>query len=116
MELSDLEIKILKLLSKQKSPVGLAFISKKCGECKNSLNSLYNKNYITSSLIDDPEQLGFPSFEDTTITNDGLEYLTNLKLDNQHKTSLLNKREFWEIIFGIFIAVAAFIITKCLGF
>lgn len=116
MELSDLEIKILKLLSKQKTPVNLAFVSTKCGECEKSLNNLYNKNYIDSSLIDDCEQLAFPSFNDMTISKEGLEYLANLKLNEQHKTSLLNKREFWEIMIGIFIAVAAVVITKCLGF
>lgn len=101
MELSDLEIKILKLLSKQKSPVGLAFISKKCGECKNSLNSLYNKNYINCSLLDDPEQIGFPSFEDTTISNDGREYLANSKIVN--KLNARSSRTDW--LKGIIITV-----------
>lgn len=116
MELSELEIKILKLISKKKSPVTLAYVSKKCGECENSLNNLYNKNYIDSSWIDDQVQSGFPSFEDITITKKGLEYLADLKLNEQHQTRLLNKREFWEIMIGIFIAVAAVVITKCLGF
>lgn len=101
MELNSLEVKILKLLSKQKAPVNHAFISKKCGECENTLYSLYNNNYIDCSILNDPVQLGFPSFEDTTITNDGREYLANSKIAN--KLNARSSRADW--LKGIIITV-----------
>ena len=116
MELCDLDVKILKLLSKQKSPVNLAFITKKCGECESSLNKLFRQNFIDSSWIDSLEQVGFPSFEDVTITKEGREYLDNLKLDSRNKTRQINKEKICEIVTGIFIAVAAGIILMFLAF
>lgn len=116
MELSNLEIKILELLSKQKTSVNIAFVRKKCGECEKSLNNLYRNNYINSSWLNDREQVGFPSFEDMTISKEGREYLANLKIDSRNKTRLLNKKEFWEIVIGIFIALSAGIILSYLAF
>lgn len=95
MELTVLDIKILKCIYKKTAPVKTAYIENKFGDgYKVSLNILLDGKYIKCPDLISQEQLGFPSEDDWEITDNGQYFLRNYREEKR----LTNKQAWIERI------------------